>query len=140
VSFEGGSEVNAALLGGNVDVIATNPAEIKGLIDGGRVTALAVSTAERMDGFDVPTMKESGVDIEYSQARGFMAPPGIKPEERAFWVDALKKVGESAEFKAWTKEQAMVPISYFGDDAEKFVAEEYQKYVEYYKALGLTKG
>lgn len=140
VSFEGGSEVNAALLGGNVDVIATNPAEIKGLIDGDRVTALAVSTPERLGGFDVPTMKESGVDIEFFQARGIMAPPGITDAQRTFWVDGLKAVAESDSFKSWLTDQAMLPLAYFGDEAETFVAAEFQRYTEYYKALGLTKG
>ncbi|WIY81886.1 tripartite tricarboxylate transporter substrate binding protein [Propionimicrobium sp. PCR01-08-3] len=138
VSFEGGSEVNAALLGSNVDVIATNPAEVKGLIDGDRVTGLAVSTAERMEGIDVPTMKEAGVDIEFSQARGIMAPGGITDEQKSFWVEALRTVGQSEEFAAWVTDQVMIPIEYYGDEAEQFVASESEKYVEYYKALGLS--
>jgi putative tricarboxylic transport membrane protein len=138
VSFEGGSEVNAAILGENVDVIASNPAEIKGLIDGGRLTGLAITTPEPLEGLDVPTAKSQGYDLEFYQARGIMAPPGITPEQRTFWEDGLKKVSETEAWKKYVNDQFMYPVNKFGADAEAFVAAEYQKYVDIYKALGLS--
>ena len=39
--------------------------------------ALAISSAERLPGLDVPTLREQGVDVEFENWRSVVAPPGI---------------------------------------------------------------
>ena len=42
-----------------------------------RCAALAISSAERLPGVDVPTLREQGVDVEFENWRSLVAPPGL---------------------------------------------------------------
>src|SRR3989339_1363941 len=59
VVFNSGGEVNAAVLGGHVDVMVANPGEALELYKAGKVRILGVYSEKRLAGApDVPTMKE----------------------------------------------------------------------------------
>ncbi|MBI2223892.1 MAG: tripartite tricarboxylate transporter substrate binding protein, partial [Betaproteobacteria bacterium] len=59
IPFKSGGEVNAAILGGHVDVALGNPNELAGYVEAGKLVPLAVFTDERVPGLkNVPTMKE----------------------------------------------------------------------------------
>jgi tripartite-type tricarboxylate transporter receptor subunit TctC len=61
VPFEGGSEVKAALLGGNVDAGFVNLSQdMLPSVESGELRALAVGTEERLDYVDAPTLVELG--------------------------------------------------------------------------------
>ena len=61
VVFNGGGEVNAALLGGHIDMAVSNPGEALELYKAGKVKLLGVFAEKRLAGApDVPTMKEQG--------------------------------------------------------------------------------
>ena len=48
---------------------------------------------------DIPTCKESGVDVQYLMLRAFFLPPKVTPEQTAFYVDLLKKVTATPEWE-----------------------------------------
>jgi tripartite-type tricarboxylate transporter receptor subunit TctC len=48
---------------------------------------------------DIPTAKESGLDVEYLMLRGIMGAPGINAAQIAFYVDLLGKVRETPEWR-----------------------------------------
>jgi len=66
------------LLGGQLDISLDAPASAKGLIDGGRLRALAVTSAQRFPGLpDTPTLAESGMPGYSAEPWiGLMAPAG----------------------------------------------------------------
>ena len=43
---------------------------------------LATSGEKRLDGVDAPTLKESGIDLVFTNWRGIVAPPGISDADR----------------------------------------------------------
>ena len=43
---------------------------------------LAVSSDERVEGIDAPTLKESGIDLTFANWRGVLAPPGISDDAK----------------------------------------------------------
>jgi tripartite-type tricarboxylate transporter receptor subunit TctC len=91
VPFDGGSAAVTAVLGGFADATATQLAEVKSQIDAGALVPLAVFSAERSDYFpDVPTIEESGYDIDVVQRR-WLAVPKETPEE------VVTKLTESVE-------------------------------------------
>ena len=89
VPFSGGGEALASLLGGHVTAGVSGYAEWAGQIEAGELRALAVSGAERMEGIDVPTLQEQGVDIELVNWRAVLAPPGISDEDKKALGDAV---------------------------------------------------
>jgi len=46
---------------------------------------------------DIPTCKESGVDVEYLMLRGIFMPAGVTSEQVKYYVDVLNKVKSSLE-------------------------------------------
>jgi tripartite-type tricarboxylate transporter receptor subunit TctC len=89
VPFDGGAELVTALLGKQVDVGANQIAEAAPQIKAGKLRAIAVFSAERLDSMpDVKTAKEQGSDIVVNQRRWLAAPKDV-PE------DVLTKMRES---------------------------------------------
>jgi hypothetical protein len=82
VAFSGGGESVAALIGGQVSVGVSGLAEFAPHLEAGRVRALAVSSATRVAGLDLPTLREQGVDVEFENWRSLVAPPGISTGDR----------------------------------------------------------
>lgn len=83
VAFSGGGEAVAALLGGHVAAGISGYSEFAAHIASGRLRALAISSPSRRPGLDVPTIKESGLDVEMSNWRGVLAPAAISAQDRA---------------------------------------------------------
>ena len=100
VPFDGEGEVMAAVLGGHIDFMLGNPAEVLPQIEAGTLRPIAVSTANRISSVsDAPSFKELGLNIEHVQLRGVVMPGGVPPETVAFWEQALRKVAESEQWK-----------------------------------------
>ena len=84
VPYKGATGATMAMLGGEVAVsFATMPTAVP-LIKGGKVRALAVTTARRAAALpDVPTMQEAGVrDYDIVLYNGVLAPAGLPPRSR----------------------------------------------------------
>ena len=43
---------------------------------------LAVTAAQRVPGVDAPTLREAGVDLQFANWRGLVAPPGLAEADR----------------------------------------------------------
>jgi len=82
IAFSGGGEALSAILGGQVSVGINGLAEFAAQIEAGTVRVLGISSAERLPGLEVPTLREQGVDIEFENWRSVVAPPGLTPVDR----------------------------------------------------------
>jgi tripartite-type tricarboxylate transporter receptor subunit TctC len=109
----------AALMGGKIDASSQLPAEILGQIRAGEVRVLAMSGEKRSSLWpDVPTMKESGVDVVYSMWRGFAAPKGTP---RAIVDKMSAHVRKAVESREWIEFTASVGTTPQYFDPEAFV-------------------
>ena len=79
VAHSGGGEANAAILSGSVDVGITGLSEVVDQVEGGKMRLLAVSSPVdvEIDGRKPPTIKDEGIDLEMTNWRAIVAPPGI---------------------------------------------------------------
>ena len=97
VPFEGNSEVQTALLGGNVSAgFANLSQDLLPAIEAGDLRVLAVGTDERLDYVDAPTLVEAGYP-ELTQSTttfGVIAPAGTPEEVVATLEDALRSASE----------------------------------------------
>lgn len=92
--FAGGAPSVNAVLAGHVDTVLANVSELQGFIDAGKMRALAVTTAQRLDTHkQLPTVAESGLPgYEAAAWFGLCAPAGTPKEV----VDKLAKAATDA--------------------------------------------
>jgi putative tricarboxylic transport membrane protein len=115
VSFPGGGERLAALLGGHVDIMVIEPQEAGEQVRAGKLRVLVQLTEARLPGYpDVPTLKEAGFDVTPTpQIRGVVAPPQQSAEATAYWIDRFEKLRQTASWKKYIAdnqlEEAWVP-------------------------------
>jgi putative tricarboxylic transport membrane protein len=125
VAFRGGGEATAAILGGNVTVGGSGYSEFAQYIESGKMRAIAVTSAQRLKGINVPTLKEQGINVEIGNWRGVYAAPGITPEQRKALTDMVVKATKS---KAWAEamdKNAWTPALLAGKEFEDFVDREF---------------
>lgn len=103
VSYDGGGEAIAALLGDNADMIATDASSMPEYLKSGKVRVLAVSAPERIGGElkDVPTLMELGIDTEFTIWRGIFGPKEMSAEAKQYWDETLQAL---AEHETWLRE------------------------------------
>jgi putative tricarboxylic transport membrane protein len=103
ISFPGGGERIAALLGGHVNMMVLEPQEAGEHIRAGSMRVLAQVTAKRLERFsNVPTLKEAGFDVPIvPQVRGVVAPPGISKEAVAYYEDLFGRLAKTASWKKY---------------------------------------
>ena len=118
VPYQGGGPAVTALLGGQVEALASGPAAAIGQIKGGKMRALASWSTERLKLLpDIPTFKELGYDAEFYIWSGVFAPAATPAAVQQRLRAAVKEAANSAEFRA-AMEKVSTPVSYL--DAPEF--------------------
>jgi tripartite-type tricarboxylate transporter receptor subunit TctC len=124
VPFKGGGEVAVQLVGNHIDATVNNPIEAVAQWRAGQLRPLCVFDDHRMpykakvtekeSWGDIPTCKEAGVPTDYVMLRGIFMAPGVTPEQTAFYVDLLKKVRETPDWKDFMEKGAFNTTSMSG--------------------------
>jgi len=93
ISFPGGGERIAALLGGHVNMMVIEPQEAGEHIRAGNMRVIATVSDQRLPAFpNVPTIQEAGFKIpNVPQVRGIVAPPGVPAEVVTYWEDLFAR-------------------------------------------------
>lgn len=138
VSFSGG-EILAALGGGKIKAAISGASEFRDFAKSGRIRIIAVTGPARVEGLDVPTLKESGIDIEIGNWRGFVGAPGMSEEGRKTWLDRFQKLQESEAWKATLKKQGWEDAYLAGDEFKSFIKAEEANWTAALKDVGILK-
>src|SRR3954467_3281653 len=146
IPFKGGGDVAVQLVGKHVDSTVNNPIEAVAHWRAGKLKALCVFDPNRMpyktkvtdklSWADIPTCKESGLDVSYLMLRGIFMAGGVSQDQVAYYVGVLKKVQETPEWKDYIEKGAFNTTSLEGKAFTEWVAKEEQRHIELMKAAG----
>ncbi|MGF9906330.1 Bug family tripartite tricarboxylate transporter substrate binding protein [Brevibacillus porteri] len=141
ISYDGGGEAIASLLGGNADVLATDVSGSGEYLKSGKVRILGVSSPERLKGMfkDIPTYKESGYDTELINWRGVFGPKDMTPDAVAYWEQKLKAMTETPEWKAELEANGWDDGYKSGADFKSYLGEQEKMFKEILSLLGMAK-
>jgi tripartite-type tricarboxylate transporter receptor subunit TctC len=119
VPYKGAGPAVTDLIGGSVDTIFGNTQSVGGLIAGGRLRPLAVTSPKRLAAFpDVPTVAESGYPgFEAATWSGLVAPAGTPKPIIDRLNAAANKALASTQMKAKLAEDGSTPL---GGTAQQF--------------------
>lgn len=98
VRFDGGGDLLAAVLGKQVAFGVAGVGEYADQVRSGQLRVLAVTGPTRAVGPATPTLREAGVDLEFTNWRGIVAPPGLSSREAA---ELRRVVGALVRSSAW---------------------------------------
>jgi len=114
--FKGGGDVAVQLVGKHIDSTVNNPIEAVAQWRAGALRPLCVFDDTRMpyktkvtdkqSWNDIPTCSEAGVPTDYVMLRGIFMPGGVTQEQVAFYVDLMKKVRETPDWKKFMEDGA----------------------------------
>jgi len=106
ISFPGGGERIAALLGGHVNFMLIEPQEAGEHIRAGNMRVIAQITDKRLPVFpNVPTIKEAGFDANVPQVRGIVGPPGLSPQAISYWEEAFAKFVKTPSWRKYLQDE-----------------------------------
>lgn len=145
IPYKSGSEVKAAVLGGEVDIYLDKVISAVSYIKDGSIRPMVVLDDQRITSIDVfkevPTTVELGYDVTIGSWRGFVVKKGTPKEIKDLLVTKMKEVYDSPEYKAFA-EQTLTNVApgYLG--AEGFYKQwekEYKIFDPIAKRIGLKK-
>jgi putative tricarboxylic transport membrane protein len=125
VPFRGGGEATAAILGNNVSVGGSGYSEFQQYIETGKMRAIAVTSATRLKGINIPTMKEQGYNVEIGNWRGVYGAPGITPAQSKVLIDMIVKATKTKSWAESLEKNNWTPSVMTGKDFEDFVDREF---------------
>jgi len=150
ISYRGGGEVAVQLVGKHVDSTVNNPIEAVAQWRADKLRPLCVFDAKRlpykakvtktMAWGDIPTCKESGLDIEYLMLRGIFMAGGVTQAQVNYYLDVLKRVRQTEDWKTFMETGAFNQTVMSGKDYENWVSREEARHVALMKKAGFIAG
>ena len=137
IPYKGGGEVAVQLVGKHIDSTVNNPIEAVAQWRAGSLRPLCVfddtrrpykaKVTDTLSWNDIPTCKEAGVPTDYVMLRGIFMAPGATPDQLAYYVDLMKKVRDTPDWKEFMDKGAFNTTAMSGA--------EYRKWLEANEAL-----
>jgi len=140
VPYDGTAERVAALMSGAIDLGSVNIASNRAQLEAGEVVGLGIAAAARSKQMpDLPTMKEQGVDLDYSLVRGIVAPKGTPKDVIDQWAAVFKAAAEDPGLLAEMDAKG-TDVEFVGPDGYRTWAENtYAAYEKVAIKIGLYK-
>lgn len=106
ISFPGGGERIAALLGGHVNLMIMDPQEAGDRLRDGTLRLIAQVAEKRLAAYpDLPTIQEFGYKIpNYVTLRGVVGPPDMPADAVKYWETFFAKLTKTDAWKKYLKE------------------------------------
>ncbi len=139
VAFSGGGEALAAILGNQVTVGISGYGEFASQVQAGALRLLAVTSADRIEGVDAPTVKESGLDVVIQNWRMVAAAPDITADQKAAILADIEKMVTSATWQGILKDKSWANTYLAGDEFKAQLDKEIVTTTAILKDIGLVK-
>lgn len=139
VPFSGGGEALSSLLGNETTAGVSGIAEWLPQIEAGELRALAISGRDEGGDETIPTLQESGIDVELSNWRGIAAPPELEQADRDAMVEAMTALNDSEEWAATLEQFGWSNQFMAGDEFVEYIGEENVRVNKILTDLGLLE-
>ena len=139
IGLDGGADAITQTVGGFTQAMTGDISEIGGFISSGEVRALAVLAPERIEGYDIPTAQEQGIDLVAMNWRGLYVPHDITDEQFAAWSDRLQQVADSEQWQQVMRDNGLAPYTLIGDDFQSWVNDNIAEIQEISRQIGIIQ-
>lgn len=124
IPHDGSSDAVAAAMGGHIDALVLNLADLASALRSGRLTPLVSLGEERIEDYpEVPTLSELGHELTLTNWRGIAAPAGVDEEVKAAWARAIEAATSDSEVqRAIAAQGAQVDYMPPGEGLDAYMA------------------
>lgn len=135
IPYIGAKDAVAAVIAGEVTATIADAGPAYSRIKGGQVRALAIAAPERMEEFpDVPTMKESGADVDAAIWSGVLAPRGTPPEIVRKLQDEFMRIARIPDVVERLRLLTINSIGSSSDEFSRMIAADLERWAEVARA------
>ena len=125
IPYNAGAQAMVGLLSKETQMLSTGLSEALALAEQGEVRILAMTAANRVDhARSVPTLSEQGVDLVFTNWRGFFGAPGLSEEKVGEFQDILQKMYETEEWEAIRLTRGWTNLYIGGDNFVAFLQDQ----------------
>ncbi|MFC6021956.1 Bug family tripartite tricarboxylate transporter substrate binding protein [Plantactinospora solaniradicis] len=138
VPFGGGGPAVTAVLGKQVDIGASQPAESMRLVESGELRWLGVFSQQRSPSLpDLPTAKEKGFDLTVDQARFIAGPKSISDDAVTALQKAFREAVKDPEYDAFLKKNFIDRFEVEGAEVASKIKGDFDRYKVLIDRFGL---
>lgn len=137
VPYKGGGPMVTDLLGGNVQLVIADQANLMPHVQGGKLRAIAVATPKRSPNMpDVPTIAESLPGFDATAWQGLVGPAGMSPDVVKRLNEAFNQVMAMPAVREKLVGGGLEPVGGTPDQFAKFIAAEIAKWTKISRDVG----
>ncbi|MGP3698604.1 Bug family tripartite tricarboxylate transporter substrate binding protein [Rhodobacter sp. NSM] len=139
IAFSGGGEAMAAILGSQVTAGVSGLGEFLPQVQAGTMRLLAVTSQDRIEGVDAPTLVESGYDVVLQNWRMVAAAPGLSDEQKAAVLADIEKLNASQGWQEALATKGWANTYLAGAEFEEQLAKDTAATDAILREIGLVK-
>ena len=138
IPYKGSAPALTALMSGEIDMVFINVPAILPHVKSGRLRPLAAAGAKRSEIMpDVPTLKESGINVVMALWYGVLAPAGTPKDIIVKLAAAINKAAYAPDIKQRLLDQGAEPVGSTPEEFGAMVKEEVVRWAEVVRAAGI---
>ena len=137
VPFKGTAPSLTAVVGGEVELTYANIPAISSFVKAGRLRPLATTGLKRAAQMpDIPTLKETGIDVEVTVRYGVFAPTGTPRDVVNTLASSIAKAARSPDMRQRLLDQGAEPVGNTPEEFAKIMKEEVVRWAEVVRVSG----
>jgi tripartite-type tricarboxylate transporter receptor subunit TctC len=142
VSYGGGAELSAAMVGGHLTLGVAGAEEIKGLVESGDIVPLIAMSENRVSAVpDVPCTKDLGIESYVGSWRAIYARTGTPQAAIDAMAAALKQAWDMPAYQDFMRQAGYLDRAGYATQQETLdlQSSEYKLFEQYLKDIGILK-
>lgn len=140
VPYDAGGKALAGFLSGETELLSTGLGEAIGPHRDGQLRIIAISAPERVSALpDVPTLKESGSDVEFANWRGFFAAPGTTDEQAQEFAEQMQNMQKTVAWEDMRHKNGWQNLYLPPKEFAVFLGKQEQEIGDLMRELGFLK-
>lgn len=136
IPSDGGGEAIQAVLNGTAQATAGGFADIYPQVQGGRLRGLGLVAKDPLDGVDIPTLPDLGLDVTLTNWRAQFAPPSATDEEIEELEELLAEVIETPEWQDSVERYYWNEVWLGTEGLKKYIQEEQDRIGKLFEEMG----
>ncbi len=140
IPYNAGAKAMVGLLSTETQLLSTGLSEALALAEQGEVRILAMTAATRVDHApDVLTLSEQGVDMVFTNWRGFFGAPGLPESKVREFQEMLLRMYDTKEWEDIRRKRGWTNLYISGDDFVAFLEDQEIEMARLLGELGIRR-